>query len=232
MVLAILATALSTILLIATPIHAQDLDYRTPAIMVAATGQVDVEADHAVLTLGVNVQDSTPTAAAAAMDVRLIALTDTLVALGYPRDSLPTASYQVTPVRDYRAGQQIVGYSADASVTVTIWDIVRLPFVIEAALSAGATDVGDLRFGTSDERDARDEALRRAIAEARHDAEIIAGAAGGRLGTMIEIATSQPAVRQARAVELSSVSGPTPQLTPRKITVTANVTARWAFLEN
>jgi uncharacterized protein YggE len=216
------------------PLRAQEADCERPFISVMASGHVEVEADHVVLTLGVTIQDSTPTAAAAAMDARLIALTDTLVALGFPRDSLPNAGYQVTPNRDYSAGQQIVGYSANAAVTVTIWEIERLPVVIEAALAAGASDVGNLRFGASDERDALDEALRRAVAAARHDAEVIAEAAGGHLGTLIEIATPQSTVRQlgARTMEFSAAAEDTPQITPRNIMVAANVSARWVFVEN
>lgn len=220
-------------LLTSIPLQAQDSDCESPVISVSASGRVEVEADHAVLTLGVSIQDSTPTAAAAAMDTRLIALTDTLVALGFPRDSLPNAGYQVMPTRDYRAGQQIVGYSATASVTVRVWEIDRLPIVIEAALAAGASDVGNLRFGASDERDAQDEALRRAVAGARHDAEVLADAAGGGLGTLIEINTPQSIVRQAaRTMEFAAADGRSPQITPRKIVVMASVNARWMFVEN
>jgi uncharacterized protein len=222
-----------TALLAAMPIQAQDSICVSSFISVSASSSVDIEADHAVLTLGVSIQESTATAAAAAMDARLIALTDTLVALGFPRDSLPNAGYQVMPTRDYREGQQIVGYSANASLTARIWEIERLPVVIEAALAAGASDVGNLRFGASDEREAQDEALRRAVAGARHDAEVLAEAAGGGLGTLIEINTPQSVVRQAnRAMEFSAADARGPQITPRKIVVIANVNARWVFVEN
>ena len=125
-----------------------------------------------------------------------------------------------------------IATSANAAVTVTIWDIARLPIIIEAALAAGATDVGGLQFGTSDERDAQDEALRLAIAEARHDAEVIAEAAGGKLGALIEVATPQSSIRQARTMEFSGVGASTPQITPRNIIVMANVNVRWVFVEN
>ncbi len=220
-------------LLTTMPVQAQGSDCESAFISVSASGRVEVEADHAVLTLGISIQESTPTTAAAAMDARLIALTDTLVALGFPRDSLPNAGYQVMPTRDYRAGQQIVGYSANASLTARIWEIERLPVVIEAALAAGASDVGNLRFGASDERDAQDEAMRRAVAGARHDAEVLAEAAGGDLGKLIEINTPQSIVRQAaRTMEFSAADANTPQITPRKIVVVASVNARWMFVEN
>jgi len=228
----ILIAGLATVVLSTMPLNAQGSDCERPFIAVSASGQVEVEADHVVLTQGVTIQDSTPTAAAAMMDARLIALTDTLVGLGFPRDSLPNAGYQVTPNRDYGAGQEIVGYSASAAVSVTIWEIERLPVVIEAALAAGASDVGNLSFGTSEEQDAQDEALRRAVAAARHDAEVIAEAAGGGLGALIEIATPQSSIGPvARTMEFSVAAADMPQITSRKIIVAANVSARWAFVE-
>jgi uncharacterized protein YggE len=206
-----------------------------PVISASASGRVEIEADYAVLTLGVITQDSTPTLAAKEMDIRLRALTDTLIALGFPQDSLPTARYQVAPNRDYNAAQQIVGYTASAAIRLTIWELARTPTLIEAALTAGATDVSGLEFRATDEREARDKALRRALAEAEQDARVLAEAAGGQLGDPIEISTSEstrPSTRGAlayfdapRAVQLSAI-------TPSAIVVDARVTGRWALVKN
>jgi uncharacterized protein YggE len=211
------------------PLAAQEHETERSVISVTAAGTVEIPADFAILTLGVIVQDSTPTLAASGMDLRLRAVTDTLVILGVPPESLPTAHYNVTPNRDRT---QIIGYSANSAVRLAVGDIARLPALIEAALGAGATDVTGLQFGASEERQARDEALRRAIAEARHDAEVIAEAAGGRLGVLLEASTQPASIRQARVMEYAAPGGPAPQITPRDITVVANVSVRWKFLEN
>jgi uncharacterized protein YggE len=115
---------------------------------------------------------------------------------------------------------------------VNVWDLTTVPAVIEASLAAGATDLTGLHFGASDEREARDEALRKAVAEARRDAEIIASAAGGVVGSLIEVSTQASPIRPARTMEYATVGARGPQITPSGITVSAHVTVRWAFVEN
>jgi len=156
---------------------------------------------------------------------------DTLLVLGFPVESLPTAWYRVTPIWD-RNHARITGYDANSSVRVTVWDLATVPAVIEASLAAGATDLTGLHFGASDEREARDEALWKAVAEARRDAEMIAAAAGGVVGSLIEVSTRAPSVGPSRTLEYASVGTRGPQITPSGITVSANVTVRWAFVEN
>ena len=211
-------------------VHAQEQSRDRPTISASATGTVEIEPDYAVLTIGVSVQDSTPTLAAREMDIRLRGLTDTLVSLGIPRDSLPTARYRVAPNWDRNRAQQIVGYTATAAVRLTMWDMTRIPAFIEAALAVGATDVTGLEFFATDEREARDEALRQALAQAERDARVLAEAAGGQLGDAIELSTSESRtaflwstsyVDGARAQELSAA------ITPRAIVLNTRVTGRW-----
>ena len=219
-------------LVLSLSVHAQEQSDDRPVISASATGTVAIEADYAVLTLGVDVQDSTPTLAAREMDNRLRGLTDTLVSLGTPRDSLPTARYHIAPNKDRDQAQQIVGYTATAAVRLSIWDMTRIPTLIEAALAAGATDVTGLQFFATDEREARDEALRQALAEANRDARVLAEAAGGHLGDVIEISTSESGRVLARAAPYSGVGRAlelSAAVTPRAIVVNARVTGRWSF---
>jgi uncharacterized protein YggE len=215
----------------ALSLNAQELEKASSTISVGATGHVNIPAEFAVLTLGVRVQDSTPTLAATALDNRISSVIDTLLTMGFPAESLPTSHYQVSPTWA-RNRVRIVGYDASSSIRVTIWDLTKVPAVIEASLTAGATDLNGLHFGATDERGARDEALRKAIAEARRDAEVIAASAGGEVGSLIEVSTQASGIRQARTMEMASVGGRGPQITPSSITVSANVNVRWAFVEN
>lgn len=219
-------------LLMAATSHvvAQEYGGATPAIAVSAQGTVEIPADHVVLTLGVLVRDSTPTLAASSMDARLRRVTDALIEMGFPAESLPTAHYNVTPDRS-RERERITSYTATTAVRLNIWDIGFAPSVIEGALAAGATDVTGLQFGASDEAEARDEALRKAVAAAKRDAEVVAEAAGGHLGALLEVSTQPSSLRHARAMEFSGVAGSAPQITPLNLSVVANVSVRWQFLE-
>ena len=211
-------------------VNAQDADIR-PTVTTNATGSVKIQADYAILTVGVNIQDSTPSLAAVAMDARLAGILDTLLGLGFPRDSLPTAGYNVRP--NTGAGRRIVGYTASSGMQLSIWDFDRLPVIIEAVLAAGATDIRGLGFATSNERQARNEALRRATEQARQDAEVLAVALGGRLGDLVEVSTGRLQAGRTELLfrQVANASGPGASIVPRVITVTATVTVRWAVAE-
>lgn len=212
---------------------AQDASPQAAVISTSGTGTVQLEADQATLSVGVEVQAPTATAAREDMDRRIAGVLDTLVSIGFPRDSLFTAGYVVRPIYDYERNRRITGYAAATSIEITIRDLALVAPVIVAALEAGGTTLGMLRFDSSEREAARQEALRLAVAEARRDAETIARAAGGALGDLVELSTDQarpmyePGPAPFVAMEARAAQ---PQVNPRDITVSATVHARWRFV--
>ena len=106
--------------------------------------------------------------------------------------------------------------------------------VIDAVLAAGATNLGGLSLFASNTDAARREALQKAVAKARADAEVTAAAAGGSLGPLIELSTQgisgpQPIYRAARDMAVSAMAAPTP-VEAGEMTVQAVVTVRWQFV--
>ena len=71
-----------------------------------------------------------------------------------------------------------------------IWDLIGR--AIDAAVQAGADEVQSITFSSSRYEALRQQALAVAVGNARRDAEIMARAAGGRLGQLIEVSVSQP----------------------------------------
>jgi hypothetical protein len=119
--------------------------------------------------------------------------------LDIPEDQIRTVAYNMYP--EYRqwdgrdpeqAGRQpeIIGYRVMNMVSVTVDGASRAGAVIDAALAAGANRVDGLAFQLRDSEAVRAEALREAMASARAEAELLAGAAGLTLGAPIEISTS------------------------------------------
>lgn len=197
------------------------------------TGTVSIAADMAILNIGVDVQAQTASVARADMDRRITGVMDTLASLGFPRDSLPTTGYVVQPVYDYQHDRRITGYQASTSFEITMHELSRVAQVIVAALDAGGTRLGGLRFDASNREEARHEALRRAVQQARRDAETMARAAGGTLGTLIELSSDQSQPRyemRAATMDAMQVRGATPQINPQDISVTETVHARWRFV--
>jgi len=78
--------------------------------------------------------------------------------------------------------QKLLGYRARATINVDVRELTLLANIIDTTLTAGATRVSDLRFRSNREEEARGEALRQAVRQARSDAEVLAEAAGGTLG--------------------------------------------------
>ena len=113
-----------------------------------------------------------------------------------------------------------------------VGDLDRLP---------GGGDVGDAGRASCEPADddafaivAGDPLDHRAVANARADAEAMAQAAGGRLGSLIELSTQGPTVPPRPMFDLAArakvaMAEPTP-INPGQQTVTVFVTARWAFV--
>ena len=72
-------------------------------------------------------------------------------------------------------------------VLVEVRNIDSIGKVIDAALDAGATNVGSVGLYASNTDAARRDALKEAVAKARADAEAVAAAAGGSVGALLEL---------------------------------------------
>ena len=229
----LLTLATAFLLAGSAPAAGQEAGAAGPAtIVVGAAGSVELTADHAVVVLGVEVRDSVAARAAREMDRRLAAVADTLDTLGFPWDSLPSAGFGVRP--ESRRSYETQTFEARSSVEVTVRELDQLDDVITAALAAGANSVSRLDFRSSEEPEGRRRALAEAVAAAREDAGTLAEAAGVELGEILEIRTGTTGRNRylgAVGLEAITVRGSTPStpLTPRSITVHAQVEIAWAI---
>jgi len=203
--------------------------YDPSQITAAGTGEAHASPDRAVIQVGVAVEDTSASAAASANAALVAAVMDALTGFGFSAESLPMIAYGVTPIYDRATGTRtLTGYNAHASIRITVHELNRLGEILDAALAAGANDVPYIRFEASDEPVARRRALMEAVAHARADAAVLAEAAGGRLGKLIELSTGGGGgpvmMRAARTGELT--------ITPPDVVIRASVTGRWEFLPN
>jgi hypothetical protein len=76
-------------------------------------------------------------------------------------------------------------------VVVRIRDLQRVRAVLDGALAAGAQKLISLQFSSSRIHQAGQEALTDATRQARQNAEVMAEAAGGRLGRPLEVTTDR-----------------------------------------
>ncbi len=202
----------------------------TATLTTQGTGEAHVQPDMATVSVGVTVQ--APTAQAAMTDnaARQQAVIDALRAQGVEPRDIQTSGLNLSPLQDYsREGQPpvITGYQAQNIVTITVRDLGGLGGVLDRLVAAGANEVQGISFGRDDSQATEDEALRKAVENARHTAGILAEAAGLELGGLVSLNNggyvSPPAPMYRMAAQESAAAG-TP-IQAGELSFTANVGA-------
>jgi uncharacterized protein len=203
-----------------------------PQIVVTGTGEARIAPDRAVVLLGVQSRATTVAAAAAENARRVKAILDTLRSMGLGGEQLMTVNYSVSPEMTGMQTPKVTGYVVTNSVRAEVRRLDDVGGVIDAALSKGANEIASLQFYSSKADSTRRAALAAAVADARAEAEVLARAAGGTLGALLELSSAQepirPIAQPLMRVSAAMASVRTP-IEPGEQTITATVTVRWAF---
>lgn len=209
----------------------------TPSVAVQGQAEVSVAPDEAFVVLGVDVE--APDAAAAQRQANGVAnaILTALRAENVPDSDIQTSTLTLTPV--YRAAggsrgeRERVAYRARNTVRVRVSELERLGPVIDAGLRAGANGLEGVRFDLEDDTLARKEALSRAVEQASGKAATIAAALHMRLGEILEAREGSVGVTPvfAQASMLRSEGAMSTPVAPGQVTVSANVTLRYALVK-
>lgn len=166
----------------------------TPPRTITVTGEAQVQAapDMATITLGVVNQARTAQAAMAATSEATAAMLDVLAGAGIAPRDMQTSDLGLDPQWDHSRSSNgqppvVVGFVARNTVSVRVRELDGLGTVLDAVLKAGANSFRGLQFGLQDPDPLMDEARRKAVANARHKAELYAEAAGVALGPVQRI---------------------------------------------
>ena len=204
-----------------------------PSLNAAGRGEVRVKPTRAVINF--TVQGKAATAAlAAAENARLVAATmKALAAAGLKSDQISNSSYNVVPDYEFSANsRKQIGFVASNGIRVEVVNIADVGKIIDAGLSGGATQVASAQYSGEKMDEARRNALRIAVEEARRDAEAMAAAAGGELGRLLSL-TSSSATPNPRDFEMARVAMGTAggtAISPNDLTVVAIASGRWEFI--
>lgn len=234
-----LAAALAGSLALAPAALAQpSMMERMPSqIHVSGMGEARATPDRATVQVGVQTRAATASAASAENARKQTAIVQAIKALGIAAEDIATTQYNVFPEmqHDERGVGRVTGYVVSNVVRVELKRLDLVGRVIDASLSNGANQVNSLDFWASETEQPRQKALEQAVSRARAEAEVIARAAGGTLGRLLEISSSGYVVpmprREAMAMDMrgAAAGAPTP-VEPGQETIRASVTARWEFL--
>lgn len=160
------------------------------------TATTSTQPDKVSVTIGVETQGETASEAAAANADLMEKVLAALRELGVKDEEMSTSSYNVFPIYNTTAPEacimiyppppecvpknEIVGYKASNSVTVTVDADFDAGSVIDTAIEAGATNVNGAYFFVSQEKqqEIRDSLIGEAIANAKSRADKAAEAVG------------------------------------------------------
>jgi uncharacterized protein YggE len=154
----------------------------TPTIRTLGHGRASRVPDLATIRLGVQSGQSTASLAHAANAEAMRGVVEAIRSLGIADDDIRTANISLGPTWDHPADgiPRIVGYQATNQLQVTLRRLDQVAAVIDGAVTAGATTVDSIDFGTTARLagEASTEALAAAVADARARADALAAEAG------------------------------------------------------
>lgn len=159
------------------------------AITVSGGGQVNLAADMAYVTLGISISDSDVSTVMQQANTSIDSICAALVESGLPKDCISTDYLYISPQYDYSGdnSNEIIGYNVNSGLKLTIYDVDAVGGYIDVAFAAGANSFDSITFAVKDNSEARDEALRLAVADAEKKANVLAEAAGMKLGDIVTI---------------------------------------------
>jgi uncharacterized protein YggE len=156
-------------------------------VQVSGTAVINVVPDRASIQLGVQSNGSTPDQVQAANTAAIQQVIGALKSLGIESKDIATDWYIIDPIYEDYDSLTIKGYRIHNIVAVTLRDVSKTSTVIATALKAGANQVVNVEFYTSELRKYRDQARDMAMKAASEKAQALAGAAGAKTGCIMTI---------------------------------------------
>jgi uncharacterized protein YggE len=155
-------------------------------VQVSGAAAINVRPDRVLIQLGVESVGDTPEEARTDNNLAMQKISDAIRRLGIPDKDIATDFYVIQPVYDYYPGP-ISYYRLDNVIAVTLTDVDQTADLLTAALKAGANQVQNVQFYTSELRRYRDEARTLAMTAAAEKAQALATAGGAETGCLLQI---------------------------------------------
>ena len=162
----------------------------TRSVTVVGEGVVNIEPDVATARIGVVVLRATVREASSEAAKIMQEVKAALLAQDIEEKDIQTRHFSIYAERYGPEGllqEDQVQYHVSNAVYVTIRDLDNIGGVLDAAIGAGANDVGNVRFSLENPAAVETEARAMAVADARAKAEELAALIGATVGDATEI---------------------------------------------
>jgi uncharacterized protein YggE len=220
----------ASLLLLVVPAIGNAQATQAGGVTVNGVGTAYGAPDTAVLDLGVSLYHADVAEGMAQVDQRMQAIREALVAAGVDVSDIRTTGLSVWREQQYdqQGNPTSERYNIWHNYNVTVRDPEQVGAVINAAVAAGANNVGGVSFTIADPGPLEREAREAAIADARARAEHLAELMGVTLGEPVAISEGVqgvvPMVRNA-AFEMGAGGG----VATGQLAVSVNVTVTFAL---
>jgi len=193
-------------------------------ITVTGSGTVDSTPDQASFDFGVTTNGATAAQALSRNSAQARSIIDTLKKAGISSADIQTTQVSLWPQTSSN-GLKITGYQASNSVSVSA-QLAKSGDLVDAAVGAGANNVDGPTLDSADQTALYNQALDRALSDAKQKAQAIAGAVGLTLGTALKVhedGTSAP-IAFGEAPQAKSAAPPPIEAGTQKIQASVTVT--------
>lgn len=191
------------------------------------TGKVTAAPDLAIMTFGATAESENAKTALSQASKTAASITAALKKSGIAEEDIQTQNVSVYPQYETKGDKpDITGYTANISVTAKVRDIGKLGDIIAAASDAGADTIGGPTFTLDDGSPVRDDAIAKAVENARSRAEAMAKAADKSVGDVLSMssaAVNVPVPLYGAEVARDAAKASVP-IEPGTLDITADVT--------
>lgn len=225
-----IAAACLTLILVLSGMSA----FAQSTLTVQGIGSVRVDADRAGISLGVREISGDVMSAQSLVNGKIADIVATLKEMGVEADEISTSGIGIYPNYNYNdeGMETIAGYTAYDNIYLTVFDVDNTGAYIDAAFAAGANSLDYVEFSATETEEASEQALRLAVTGAQQKAQILADAAGMRLGQIIEIRDGDGMGADGNSAFVQTASaekGSGTEVMAAKQTVSAAVTITFAL---
>lgn len=204
-------------------------------ISVNGEATISVKPDMVTISFGVETNGATAKEAQQANTTQMNNVIAALKAAGIRSEDIQTSNFSLYPVYSWEeqktggSKQVLTGYRCNNTVTARVKSVSTTGTIIDAAVNAGATNIGGITFGLQDAEPTKNEALAMAVASARSKAEVMAKAAGVTITGIYKISNGYATVSGRAEMDSYALKDAATPIESGTVTVTATVRIDFTF---
>lgn len=201
--------ALAIAIMLLNPVLADDEVART--ITVTGEGTVSAAPDRATISTGVTTQAETAAEALEQNNAAMSQVMDVLRQNDVAEKDIQTSQFNISPVYEQTEDRRqrtdrIVGYRVDNQVAVDVRNIADVGTILDALVQAGSNQISGIQFGVENDEGLLNEARSKAVRKAKSHAEVLAQAAGVKVGPVRMISEYTVGRPQPHRMEMQMMS--------------------------